>query len=193
VIKLYITDILKCDDILPCFSSYRINKLSKTEDLPHRFQSATAERLLCFAAKKEGYPLPLEIKTNSFGKPYTDNFYFNISHSNQKILVAISDSEIGVDLQKVNCNQNLKVARKFLTEEENKNIDVETFFKFFTMKESYFKMTGKGLPLSPVSFKSFEKCFFETLKFDSYFISVCSRSSAEFSIENVSHSALQDF
>ena len=42
-------------------------------------------------------------KTNS-GKPYLHghlNFYFNISHTRTAIVVALSDQEIGVDIEKI--------------------------------------------------------------------------------------------
>jgi len=187
MLKVYISDVAEFDRSInyPLFSSYRIEKLKKIKNEKHFNESASAEALLCFAAKKEGLPLPLDIKTYQDGKPYAENINFSISHSHGKVLVALSDSAVGADIQKINPSQNLKVAKKFLTGEECSNLDNDKFFRFFTMKESYFKMTGEGLPLSPVPFSDFKKCFFDTFITENYAVSVCSPKPFETTIEYV--------
>ena len=190
MIKLYIADIIENCEILPCFSEYRKNKISKIKDVTHLYQSATAERLLCYAAKKENLSLPLNIVINENQKPFANDFSFNISHSHQKVVLAVSKNTVGVDIEKINHFQNLKVAKKFLTEKEAENIDINLFFEYFTKKESYFKMLGKAFPLKPVAFENFEKCFFETFKTDDYTVTVCSPFEFNLMIENVSQISL---
>ena len=184
MVKVYICDVTETAS-LEGFSSYRLSKLEKNKNEKHYAESVSAEMLLMYAAKKEGLPLPLDIKTDIGGKPYAENINFSISHSSGKILVAVSDSVIGADIQKINPLQNLEVAKKFLTESERENINTETFFKLFTMKESYFKMTGEGLPLSPKPFSEFEKCFFDTFIIEDYAVSVCSMKPFETTVEHM--------
>lgn len=174
--KIYAANIysISIDNYIPYFSSYRRERIKKIKTVTHAVQSAASEALLCYAAKKEGVPLPLDIKTEPGGKPYADNLNFSISHSGEMVLLAVSAYKVGVDIQKINKNQNLKSAKKILTPAEAENIDVSTFFKYFTMKESYFKMTGEGLPLSPKPFTDFKKCYFKTWEKFGYAISVCS-------------------
>ena len=185
-------DIYQNNDVLPVFSEYRKEKLSKTKNILNFYQSATAERLLCYAAKNENLPLQLNIKTACKGKPLSDDLNFSISHSGEKVLLAVADGQIGADIQKINPLQNLNVAQKILTPDERKNIGVNRFFELFTKKESYFKMTGEGLWLSPVSFKDFKKCYFNTFKIDQYFVSVCTEKEQSFKIEYVPHESLAD-
>ena len=70
-----------------------------------------------------------EIKKNEYGKPYLLNneFYFNISHSNEITAIAISNSNVGIDIE---FNQD--------------NFD----YKNWTIKESFFKLIGKGLSMN---------------------------------------------
>ena len=184
MVKIYICNAVKniCTEN---FSSYRLLKLKRITDEVHYAEALSAEALLCCAAKKEGLSLPLDIKVKEGGKPFAENFNFSISHSKGKILVAVSDCEVGADIQKINPLQSLGTARKFLTEKERANLDTEKFFKLFTMKESYFKMTGEGLPLSPVPFENFTNCYFHTFKKEDYMISVCSPEPFETVIEYV--------
>ena len=75
------------------------------------------------------------IKKNKYGKPYLlDNkFYFNISHSEEYIALGLSDNDIGIDL-----------------EYDNKdNIN----YKEWTIKESFFKLIGKGLLMNNEDYK----------------------------------------
>ena len=88
------------------------------------------------------------IERTENGKPYLKNIsdiYFNISHSGNAVAVAISDNEIGIDIEKIK-TPNLKVAERFFTENEKKyiNSDID-FFEIWTKKEAYFKQLGKGI------------------------------------------------
>ena len=87
-------------------------------------------------------------------KPYCVNYpyHFNISHSKNYTVVAVSDKPIGVDVEVVR-PFSAKAAAKILTEEEksfvmldnieyNKN---ERFFKLWCAKEAYLKLIGTGI------------------------------------------------
>ena len=187
MVKIYIADLNFpfITSYRPFFSEYRKKRLQKIDNSIRFLQAETAEALLCYAAEKEGYPLPLDIKTEKKGKPYAENINFSISHSNNRVLVAIAPCYVGADIQKINETQNLSVAKKILTPKELKGIDTHDFFRLFTMKESYFKMTGEGLPLNPKSFQSFEKCYFESWEKDGYMISICTKDREEKEVQFV--------
>lgn len=96
-------------------------------------------------------------RKNKYGKPYLDNnhLFFNISHSNETLVVAFSDKEIGVDIEKIGfCNFNI-ANRCFCENEYNyivskfKDKDVR-FFDIWTKKEAYIKYLGIGL-LKPLN------------------------------------------
>lgn len=85
------------------------------------------------------------------GKPFIPqlpDFYFNISHSGDYVVVAYGDEVVGVDVQKLE-NYREKVALKCCNDQELAFIgqgDIDFNFTFvWTIKEAYAKYTGKGL------------------------------------------------
>lgn len=116
------------------------------------------------AAKYIGVDISeIDIGYNKFGKPHivgANNFEYNISHSGDWVICAISNKYIGIDIEKIG-KAHLDVAERFFTKDEYKilcevekgRVD-ETFFKLWTMKESYVKWLGGGLsiPLNTFSF-----------------------------------------
>lgn len=95
---------------------------------------------------------------NSFGKPYAENLpvYFSVSHSADMVICAVSDKEIGIDIEKIK-KFNPKAAEKFATEKELEYIcsNEKGFFEIWTLKEAYFKCIGTGLgsDIKDVSFE----------------------------------------
>ncbi|MGN0106617.1 MAG: 4'-phosphopantetheinyl transferase family protein [Hominilimicola sp.] len=95
------------------------------------------------------------------GKPYIrdKNIYFNLSHSENTVMCAVSDMEIGCDVEKVT-DIDLEIAKRFFhsaeyemlvkarTDEEKRDM----FFRLWTLKESFLKATGLGMALPTDSF-----------------------------------------
>jgi 4'-phosphopantetheinyl transferase len=101
-------------------------------------------------------PALIEFKTVVNKKPAVDNTnqgrrcYFNISHSGDWILVAVSGSEIGADTEQVNFTFNYEdVLQDNFSDAEigyiNQNAAAERFFILWTRKEALLKATAKGL------------------------------------------------
>ena len=114
-----------------------------------------------------------EIIFNDNGKPYFKNssFYFNISHSGNYIVLAISDKEIGVDIEKIKMNE--KVAKKICTESELKQIKTkDDFTKIWVMKESYVKYLGIGLSYGLKNVDTTKIKNFDIKKIEDYYICV---------------------
>lgn len=91
-----------------------------------------------------------------FGKPYlsNSNIHFNLSHSGQYILYAITENaDIGVDIEE--CKDNiefLSIAKEFLSKVEYKKFLMVrpeerrlAFYRAWTRKEAVLKAMGKGL------------------------------------------------
>ena len=95
------------------------------------------------------------IETEKDGKPYITNYddvYFNMSHAGRMVACAISDSEIGIDIEKIDPQIDMKIAQTFFFNSEYQNIkksedSVDEFFKYWVLKESYMKYTGLGFLL----------------------------------------------
>ncbi len=111
-------------------------------------------QMLRYALLSEyGYILREEnIIYNKYGKPYladTDNIHYNISHCREGIAVAVSDREIGVDIQdriRVNHNFAEKICSKNELDRLNNNDTLaDNLTMLWCMKESYLKHLGIGL------------------------------------------------
>lgn len=94
----------------------------------------------------------IEYVLNDFKKPFllnNPNIYFNVSHSENMILVAIADQLIGVDVEKIVKTDVENLFPFVFSREEEKNIPllnkIEYFYNIWCIKESYLKYIGIGL------------------------------------------------
>ena len=125
------------------------------------------------------------------------NLYFNISHSDDYVILAVSDSEVGCDIQKILPYNPRGAGRNYCQKEtdiiENSDEKDEVFIRLWALKESILKFTGKGLSggLSNYDFspyickESFEafNCNFYVKKIENTYFALCHKAS-EFEIIN---------
>jgi 4'-phosphopantetheinyl transferase len=79
--------------------------------------------------------------------------FFNISHSGDYAALAVSDREVGIDIEKTALYSEAAAARCFSPEErEWMNSQDGSFSRIWTAKESLMKAIGTGFSLSPSSF-----------------------------------------
>lgn len=94
-----------------------------------------------------GVKTPVILRTEH-GKPYFRDLpiKFSISHSEKKAIMAVSDREIGADIQKIK-PIHFGIADRFFTEDERMYVgdDIQRFFEIWTKKEAYGKWEGRGL------------------------------------------------
>ena len=99
----------------------------------------------------------LNISYGENGKPYLTDYtdvFFNISHSGNFAVCAVSQKEIGCDIEKTD-EINLKTAERYfqkseydaIMSENDETANREMFFRYWTLKESFIKLIGKGLAL----------------------------------------------
>lgn len=90
----------------------------------------------------------IQIALSPFGKPYIKNLpvYFSISHSGDFAVCAVSNEEIGIDIEQIR-QVHPRIHEKFCTESEAEYIRTTEngIFKIWTLKEAYFKCIGTGL------------------------------------------------
>lgn len=115
---------------------------------------------------------------NAFGKPCLmghPGFQFNISHTRSAIAVALSNREVGVDIERVG-KADLRISRRYFTAAESDWVEAggakadERFYTVWTRKEAYIKWLGRGLSIPLSSFDTGGKKFFSTHQGD-YLIS----------------------
>lgn len=129
-----------------------------------------------------------EILKNEYGKPFlSDGHFFNISHSGNYVLFALSDCEIGCDIEQFHYVNAVRTGRTVFTDGEMNLLlsDADrlgAFFNLWTKKESLLKCMGEGFhrsaKLVDVRYDAFEEkgksYFMKTWNFSDYTVSVCS-------------------
>ncbi len=157
--KIYLADVKNIDgDTYNLFySSLPSEERAKIDSLKNR--NKQLEKLLGYMlvryAIKDFFGIPMKNQGFSYtinGKPSIigyDKVYFNLSHSNGMAACTVSDSEIGVDIEKIRpigdklintvCNDDEK---KHIDESDNKSSE---FIKIWTAKEALTKRIGEGL------------------------------------------------
>ena len=103
----------------------------------------------------------IKIEFDNYGKPALANKkrHFNISHSNNLIVLATDDTPVGVDVEYIRPFSDIEDLITQFTQEEQRTYyskleeqRVDFFYELWTLKESYMKATGKGLSCSLQSF-----------------------------------------
>jgi 4'-phosphopantetheinyl transferase len=105
-------------------------------------------------------PQEIEISTGLQGKPQVTGLEFNLSHSGDLVVYAVSDRPIGIDIERIRSMDLSGVIQRFFAPSEfaawQKLPESEqevAFFRTWTVKEAYLKAIGTGLhtPLSEVA------------------------------------------
>ena len=131
----------------------------------------------------------LEIMRNAHGKPYFKNipdFHFNISHSGDFLAIAISNRDVGIDIEKIR-KPDFRITKRFCSDEQayiTETDSINRFFEVWTKKEACLKYKGTGLSGGLNTFSIFE---FSPLQnsyiFNEYIISVCGHGNFELVIK----------
>lgn len=135
------------------FSKRRIQRLTEIKRENERIRSAGAERMLIHAVS-EMFPqihIPLEYEVDDLGKPFLPNMsgiYFNLSHSGDIAVCAVSNIPVGVDVQQQR-RINKGIAAKYYTEAECEYVGDNSvkFSRIWARKEAVSKAVGKGLQI----------------------------------------------
>lgn len=102
---------------------------------------------------REHYAIPApRIFQNKHGKPYLvgSPLFFNLSHSGSITAVAVSEQEVGLDIQLREKRDLSAVLRRLTPAERQKD-----FYALWTAKEAYIKFKGESLAglLSALEYK----------------------------------------
>ena len=141
-----------------------INQVLRFKNINDKKRSLLGE-VLCRKCLAEKLKIPsgnIDIKKTEKGKPYLSGnhpeFFFNMSHSGDWVVAALSEGEIGVDVEKIK-KPAYRIAERYFTTSElitlnslNEQEKANFFYDLWTLKESYLKFLGKGLTKSLGSF-----------------------------------------
>lgn len=150
MLKVYAidTNILKEDEI------QRLSNLDKYNHIANPIilrQQIAKDKLMQFVIEEEGINSLIE-KDNK-GKPYfvNSNIFFNVSHCDSKVIIAISDEIVGIDIQRIEEIEELKLdklSRKIYNDNDYNYYNINdsiTFLQIWTIKEAFLKCIGIGL------------------------------------------------
>lgn len=96
------------------------------------------------------------LTANEYGKPSVsgrEDIHFNISHSGTTVACTVSDTECGVDIEKIDAPHDMMgVANRFFSLMEYNAMlmsanPAEAFCRLWTLRESYVKMRGLGFDI----------------------------------------------
>ncbi len=115
---------------------------------------AAGQYLLRQALGDEAYD-QAEFAKNEHGKPYIigHSIHYNISHSEQYVVLVTAETEVGVDVQEKRTARMESVAQRFFAEEEWQAVlkcereeeKKDLFYRIWCRKEAYGKYLGNGL------------------------------------------------
>ena len=150
------------EQLLQLLPSEKQSKLRRFKECKDSMRSMVAEILIRNIIKQKNLRSDnrYDFATNAYGKPYlpnAKNIKFNLSHSEDWVVCAVDENQIGIDIEKEN-SINLQIAHQFFTKEECdyifslKDDQLSRFFEIWTLKESYIKAVGQGLSIPLNSF-----------------------------------------
>lgn len=130
---------------------------------------------------------------NDMGKPFFENGpYFNISHSGKYIVMAVSDKEVGVDIEE-NVEKNMSSLIRIFNDAEAKMIKEHAdFYYLWCAKESLIKCIGssishvKEIPSLPLNgLKTYKGNDYQskTFVYEKHIVSITRESKEEFEIK----------
>lgn len=118
------------------------------------YLAAEALLNLSLEAVEAGLTLPARYERNEHGKPFlkpSNGLFVNWSHSGEYVVCAVSDREVGIDLQRMDRKPADSLVKKTLQPEERRYYEaapeqerMRLFYQYWTVKESYLKALGTG-------------------------------------------------
>lgn len=171
----------------------RLHRFLKEEDV----RRSLLGELIVRKALMEKYGIPnntIDIRLDRNRKPFIfalNGFYYNISHSNDWVICASGSKPVGADVEKKRQIDMDTAKYVFSSEEYETFINLgeaerqDHFFRLWTIKESFLKVSGSGLVGDLKSVKSSiwsglvtkkteDTAFFKNYCLDpSYWVTVC--------------------
>lgn len=148
-------------ELMPFFSETRLGKIGRwllnpqdsslsEKHISALEQSAAAELAICAAMKNSGRPFaPPDYAYKESGQPTIQNGHISISHTEGYAACAISRQPVGIDVERERTFSKAAAKRILSPQEEllreSANAD-ELLSRVWTVKESFLKMTGEGIP-----------------------------------------------
>lgn len=197
MVHLYVANIsallepLECPDVMNGLPTERKEKILSCKQKQKRLQCLGAGLLLNKVLSRYGISLEL-VYTETNGKPVVDGICFNLAHSGDLVICAVSEKPVGCDIEKIK-DAPKRVAERSFTDAEKEYLQRfsgdaynREFFRIWTKKESYLKMIGTGIRV-PLDTLEIKDCHVQEYEVTGYQITVCAEENefAELSWEEI--------
>lgn len=170
-------DPLENVQVMECLPIERQKKILKIKQKQKRLQSLGAGLLLNDVLHRYGI-LVDTIRTDENGKPLVNGICFNLSHSGDYVICAVSERPVGCDIEQIN-EAPEQVAERAFSVTENAHLKTffgdmynREFFRLWTKKESFLKMKGIGIRV-PLQKLEMTGCYFKEYEIPDYQVTVC--------------------
>lgn len=168
-VQVYVADVSTLNDAsaferaLSLVPEYRQEKALRFKFLKGQVQSLGVGLLLKKACADFGIAgADAHIAYGENEKPLFAEFpdvHFNLSHSAERVMCCISTSEVGCDVEQIKGDRG-RLAERFFKPSETawiqhfatEELRSRAFYRLWTLKECYMKVTGLGLSLPPDAF-----------------------------------------
>ena len=163
----------------------RGNRILEYQNEGDRCRGLAAGLLLRLALENEGVDYEqAEFAKEAYAKPYIVDvpISFNLAHADKFAVCAVSDVKVGVDIESLTRfdekeEKIQKLARRILSPEEKQRWDIDGsgshMARIWTRKESYAKMTGKGLLCDFSEINTISGTYYHDRMLSTCYISVC--------------------
>ncbi len=163
-IKIYVADIgglgdtARLEQLLTAVSAERQQKIARLVCEGEKRRSLAAELLRLRVLGDLGVK-PEPVRYGQFGKPYVEGAHFNLSHSGDFAVCAVSPVAVGCDIQQ-SSHTKMNLAdrffhpreREFVCSAESEEERQQRFCRLWSLKESFVKAVGHGFSLPFDSF-----------------------------------------
>ena len=154
-------DAQKCSAVLSSLSGELYVHIKRKKITVDRARSLAGYLILAYGARKAGYDFSLDsVSFDANGKPFqkSGNMYFSLSHAGEYAVCAISDRQIGIDIEEKS-RVTAMISRRFL---DGKGVEE------WTRREAKGKFTGNGFTESAEP-----NAVYTDYDFEDYHITVC--------------------
>ena len=153
------------NELIKLISDEKRNKIKLFRKKEDFLRSLTAELLIRVILVKKGLfqNKDIQFEFNNYGKPSLKNssIKFNISHSGDWVVCAVSNGLVGIDIEEIRPH-NVRTFKESLSVSEfntllnlSENDRITLFYNLWTLKESFIKAIGEvpSIPLKSISFE----------------------------------------
>jgi 4'-phosphopantetheinyl transferase len=144
------------DDLSNFLDSYEVERAKRYYKKADKNRFIICRSLLKFALAlyTQSHIKDISIELLSNKKPYLPKYpdvFFNVSHSGDYAVLAISDTPIGIDIESMDLNYPFQETMPSIFNEDEiqfihaSDHKAKTFFRLWTRKEAFVKALGKGI------------------------------------------------